>query len=75
MVSCAGHEAEVRSRTFIEDNTVKAVLKSKSAQKGAIELNYEIRLKDSDGDFITTLADMDGIGSAVLVSYNGDYLG
>lgn len=51
------------------------MIKSKSAQKGAIELNYEIRLKDDDTDFINTLAEMPGINSAVLVSYNGDYLG
>lgn len=75
VVSCADHNSEVRSRIFIEDNCVKAVLKSKTAQKGAIELNYEIRLKSSDADFITSLSDMDGVSSAVLVSYNGDYLG
>ena len=75
VVSCADHDAEVRSRGFIENSAKKAVLKSKSAQKGKIELNYEIRLKDSDADFITALSDMDGVSSAVLVSYNGDYLG
>ena len=40
-----------------------------------IELNYEVRLKGDDTDFISALSDQQGVISAVLVSYNGDYLG
>ena len=40
-----------------------------------IELNCEIRLLDDSTDFINALADMAGVQSAVLVSYNGDYMG
>lgn len=36
---------------------------------------YEVSLKDDDTGFITTLSDMEGVNSAVLVSYNGDYMG
>lgn len=75
VISCADHDSELRAKEFINQQVSRAVLKSKSAQKGAIELNYEIRLKDDDTDFINTLAEMPGINSAVLVSYNGDYLG
>ena len=39
------------------------------------ELNLEIRLKDDNTDFINGLADFPGVESAVLVSYNGDYMG
>ena len=51
------------------------VVKSKSAQKGNIELNYEVRLKDDNTDFINELSDIAGVNSAVLVSYNGEYMG
>ena len=51
------------------------MVKSKSAQKGNIELSYEVSLKSDDTAFITALSDMDGVESAVLVSYNGDYMG
>lgn len=50
-------------------------MKSKSAQKGAVELNVEIRMKDDNTDFINILSEMNGVNSAVLVSYNGDYMG
>ena len=52
-----------------------AVIKSKTAQSGHIELNYEICLRKEDTDFITQLSEMEGVNSAVLVSYNGDYMG
>ena len=38
-------------------------------------MNLEIRLKDDNTDFINTLSEMSGVSSAVLVSYNGDYMG
>ena len=39
-----------------------------------VELNLELRLKDDNTDFVNALSDMQGISSAVLVSYNGDYM-
>ena len=75
VISCVNHEAEQRAVKFLSGNVENAVIKSKTAQSGNIELNYEVRLKGSDTDFISTLSEMDGVNSAVLVSYNGDYLG
>lgn len=75
VVNCDGHDGEVRAREFLDKNVKKLEIKSKSAQQGNIELNYEIRLKDDNTDFITLLSEMEGINSAVLVSYNGDYMG
>ena len=46
VISCADHDSELRAKEFINQQVSRAVIKSKSAQKGAIELNYEIRLKD-----------------------------
>lgn len=51
------------------------MVKSKTAQRGMVELNAEIRLRDGNTDFINTLAELEGVDSAVLVSYNGDYMG
>ena len=53
----------------------RCVVKSKSAQNGMVELNMEVRLKDDNTDFINALDAMNGVNSAVLVSYNGDYMG
>ena len=75
VISCDGHDGEVRAKEFLERQVSRAVVKSKSATKGNVELNYEVRLKDDNTDFITELSEMEGVRSAVLVSYNGDYLG
>lgn len=75
VIRCDGHDSESRAKAYLDGQVKRCVVKSKIAQKGAIELNLEIRLKDDNTDFINTLADMDGVQSAVLVSYNGDYMG
>ncbi len=75
VLSVRDHEAEIKAVEFMKQHVEKAVIKSKTAQCGNIELNYEIRLKGDDTDFVTALSEMEGVNSAVLVSYNGDYLG
>lgn len=75
VLQCDDHGAEIQAKEYLESQTQRCVVKSKSAQKGAIELNMEIRLKDDNTDFINQLAEMKGVLSAVLVSYNGDYMG
>ena len=74
VISCQSADAEKAAAAFLAQHVEKAVVKSKTAQSGNIELNYEIRLKGNT-DFITELSELDGVSSAVLVSYNGDYLG
>ena len=75
VLSCVGHEAEMRAKDFLEKNALRTTLKSKSAVKGAIEMNIEVRLKTDNTDFINILSEMPGVNSAVIVSYNGDYMG
>ena len=75
VIRCNGHEAESKAKTFLDGKAERCIVKSKSAQKGSVELNMEIRLKDDNTDFVNALADIDGVQSAVLVSYNGDYMG
>ena len=75
VVHCDGSESEKAAKAFLDKHTKRCVVKSKSVQKGAIELNTEIRLQDDNTDFINELSDLPGVESAVLVSYNGDYMG
>lgn len=75
VLQCDGHESEQTAKEYLDSMTERCVVKSKSAQKGFLELTVEIRLKDDNTDFINVLAEMPGVGSAVLVSYNGDYMG
>ena len=75
VLQCDGQDSEDRARAYLDQLLRRCVVKSKTAQKGMVELNLEVRLKDANTDFINVLAGMDGVQSAVLVSYNGDYMG
>lgn len=75
VLSCENHDSEVAATEFLKKEVAKCVVKSKTARKGAIELNVEIRMKEDNTDFINILSEMNGVNSAVLVSYNGDYMG
>lgn len=75
VISCVGSESETRAMELLKSNVKKCVVKSKTASKDLIELNLEVRLKDENTDFINTLSSADGVNSAVLVSYNGEYMG
>ena len=75
VVSCRDHAAELRVNDFLTSQVKRTAIKSKTVQKGAVELNYEVRLKDGNTDFVTALTELEGVDSAVLVSYNGDYQG
>ena len=75
VLNCVNHDAEVSAREFLAKNVTRTTVKSKSAVKGAIEMNIEVRLKEDDTDFINILSEMPGVNSAVIVSYNGDYMG
>lgn len=75
VVNCADKKAEDAVLEYLKSNAKKTTTKSKSVQKGNIELNLEIRIKNDNTEFVNTIADMEGVNSAVLVSYNGDYMG
>ena len=75
VLQCVNHESERAAKEYLEKMTRRCTVKSKTAQKGSIELNLEIRLKDDNTDFINILSEMNGVTSAVLVSFNGEYMG
>ena len=74
VLRCQNHDSEQQATAFLQKQVQRFVVKSKTAQKGAIELNIEIRMKDDNTDFVNILSEMNGVSSAVLVSYNGDYM-
>lgn len=75
VLSVKDKQSEKAARELLEKTCKKCVIKSKTAAKGAIELNVEVRLKMDDTDFINALSETEGVQSAALVSYNGDYMG
>ena len=75
VVQCDGQESEQSVRSFLAQQVLRCVTKRKTVQRGAVELNMEVRLKRDDTSFVNALTELPGVRSAVLVSYNGDYMG
>ncbi len=74
VVHCEDSTVEKYVYDYLKQKVKKTSVKSKSVVPGCIELNYEIRLKDENTDFINELAEFPGVSHTVMVSYNGDYM-
>ena len=75
VLSCTDQASENEAMRFLADNTKRCVCKSKTVRAGNVEMNLEVRLADDNTDFVNVLSGIAGVKSAVLVSYNGDYMG
>ena len=75
VLQCADQAAERNATEYLSACVRRVSVKSLTVRKGCIELNLELRLKNDDTSFVNTLTEMDGVTSAALVSYNGDYMG
>ncbi len=75
VLCCDGHDSETAAVQYLKGQVKRCVVKSKTARQNGVELNMEIRLKEDNTDFVNTLSQLQGVRSAVLVSYNGDYMG
>lgn len=75
VLQCDGQESENAAKTLAEQHVSRMVVKSKTARAGLVELNLEVRLKEDNTDFVNALSQLSGVKSAVLVSYNGEYMG
>ncbi|MGG0718509.1 DUF4956 domain-containing protein [Robertmurraya massiliosenegalensis] len=59
---------------LLSQNTKKHIIKSKSIMPGNdYEVTYEIRVKHSETDFINRISDIQGVKSAVMLSYDGNF--
>lgn len=75
VINCDNNDAEGQINAFLKPHLLKQVVKSKTVTDGAVELNYEVRLKNEDTSFVNALSAQNGVHNVVLVSYNGDYMG
>ena len=75
VLACENHDSETEAMKYVSSQTERCTVKSKSAQNDTVEINMEVRLKDDNTDFINALSSMNGVKSAALVSYNGEYMG
>lgn len=75
VIHCENYESERAALDFVKKEVLRSALKGKTVQKDRIELNLKVRMKVENTDFINVLSEMQGVKDAVLVSYNGAYMG
>ncbi len=74
IISAEDEKAERRAVDFSASHLKKSMVKSKTVSASGVELTMEVRLA-GDTSFINSLSQIEGIKNAVLVSYNGEYMG
>ena len=67
------YENEVFDKVARELASVKKVLKNRTSYQNYTEMTYEIRLTDENTSFVTRLSEMEGVESAVVVEFTGDF--
>ena len=74
VLSCASDAAEIAALEALAQNSAQYIVKSKTVTAAGTELTAELRTKDASVAFVSSIAQLPGVQSATLVSYNGEYL-
>ena len=72
-LQCANEEAEKKVSDILEQNVKQFSPKSKTVGAGGIEWTVEVRIQERT-QFVNQSYAIDGVSSAALVSYNGEYM-
>lgn len=75
VLHCEDDKGEAKALTLLQSKVKKYLIKSKTVDNSHIETTVEIRLQDKTMQFVNELSNVAGVESAVLVSFNGDYMG
>lgn len=74
IVRCSNDSSEKAVSELLSSRMKKYGIKSKTITGGEdIEIIYEIRLKETNTSFVNELSCMQGVHSAVMLSYDGNY--
>lgn len=76
VVNCNNEKAENEILESLKKDVKKYIIKSKTvSDKTGIEITVEVKLNDMATDFVNKIGEIKDVNNAVLVSYNGDYMG
>ena len=74
VVNCADEAAEKAALDIVGKSTKHCLMKAKTVNASGIELTAELRTKTASTAFVNAIAQLPGVETATLVSYNGEYL-
>jgi len=74
VVNCDGDHSEKEVHALVSKLVKRYNVKQKTVTNGNIESTLEVRLRDSEGQFVNQISGLSGVKNAVLISYSGDYV-
>lgn len=74
VLCCNNDEAESKAMTRLSESVKHYTVKSKTVRSTSIETTIEVRINESSSTFVNDLQAIDGVITATLVSYNGEYI-
>ena len=74
ILNCRDEKAEEAVLEELDRSVEHYIVKSKTIRGTGMEMTYELRTKDATTAFVNRIHEMDGVESATLVSYNGEYM-
>ena len=74
VTNCTDENAENAVMDILGEEAAHCVVKSKTVTTSGIELTAELRMKTASTAFVNAIAQLPGVETATLVSYNGEYL-
>lgn len=74
VLSVSDQAAEERALALVRDQARCCRVKSKRVSAEGTEVTVDIRLKNEDTAFMHAVNALEGVESAVLVTYNGEYM-
>lgn len=75
VINCENSDVEDGVIDLIESKSAKSTIKGKTVSKAGMELTVEVQLKDGYSKFVNDIIKIEGVVNAVMVSYNGEYMG
>ena len=74
VLSVSDQAAEERALALVRDQARRCRVKSKRVTKEETEITVDLRLKNENTDFMHAVNALPGVRSAMLVTYNGEYM-
>lgn len=74
VVNCNSCKTEQEIINLVKNKAKKIAIKSKIITSDNIELTLEVRLKEEQDKLVNDINSIKNVTSAVLISYNGDYV-
>ncbi|MBW7477269.1 DUF4956 domain-containing protein [Paenibacillus oenotherae] len=74
VINCDSDKSEQAVHGHVGKMVKRYNVKQKTVTQGNIETTLEIRLRDSEGQFVNGISELEGVRNAVLISYSGNYV-